>query len=252
MMEQTVVQIIDWNNTFENHRSRSIINPAFVLVPNDHNAAYWRHILLSGPELAPQRICVWFVLLQAVSRQPWPQRKHGFLMQDGVLPHNCSSMAFMTRLPVAIFEDAIPVLEDVKLVRTLPIEEMRRLLGAAPDGAEEIDGGSDALHHASTEVADSRDRRVFNAVAGMVKQPFALIAPAMRTKVREALDATNEEIMLSAIKEVAARGDEGRKSIQAVCTRAKLIASGQEFETVKQEKQESGGTDGLVEWGNTL
>jgi hypothetical protein len=111
----TVYRIIDWNEHFENSRSREIEHPAFVYMPNkQHGLGFQRLTRLSGLEGAAA-FGLWVFILQACSRQTGTEiaQRSGWLTDDGTptgTPWDADDMAMRWGMPVEFAQKVLDLL----------------------------------------------------------------------------------------------------------------------------------------------
>jgi hypothetical protein len=110
------LQVKDWDQLYENNRTRKLKRMDWVPVPNRHDGDGYTE-LVDSPNGAA-RLGAWLAILQVASRCD----PRGTLVRESgrTVPHGCASMAHtaeslarITRLPVAAFEDAIPKLIEI-------------------------------------------------------------------------------------------------------------------------------------------
>lgn len=108
-------RIRDWNNLYENHRSRELKKLDWVPMPNRHDGAGYAEFL-DHPNGAAH-FGVWCAIVQVASRCD----VRGVLSRGDARPHDAASLARMIRMPVEIVEEALE-----RLVKTMRwIEEVQ-------------------------------------------------------------------------------------------------------------------------------
>lgn len=117
-----VYQILQWNEHFENSRSREIEHPAFVLMPNKQHGMGFQRIILAGadPLEGAATFGLWTMILQACSRQPSNAevKRDGWLTDDGQpdgQPWDAEDLALRWRLPVAFVQRALDLFCNPKV-----------------------------------------------------------------------------------------------------------------------------------------
>jgi hypothetical protein len=120
------LRVRDWDALYENNRTRGYKKLNWVPVPNKQDGDGYTE-LVSVPNGAAH-LGAWLAILQVASRCD----PRGVLQREGHRPHDAASLARMTRLPVEVFEEAIP-----------------RLLGSI--GWLEIVHGSDVIRQDAAE-----------------------------------------------------------------------------------------------------
>ena len=103
-----LLEITNWQENFENSRTRQIQNLSFVLIPNDMSGDGYTE-LLDDPD-GPQHFACWIAILAIASKcEP-----RGLLIRKNGLPHDARSMARISRIPQEIFDVALLKLLDIK------------------------------------------------------------------------------------------------------------------------------------------
>ncbi len=106
-----------WNEHFENNRSRTVKDLAWVAIPNRHDGEHFSTIMNS--EHGAEIFSAWVLMLQVASRcQP-----RGTLLRDNKKPHSASSLSVKTRAPENWFILAFEFLE--KHTDWLEIKELQ-------------------------------------------------------------------------------------------------------------------------------
>lgn len=102
-----IYRIKNWNEFYENNRSRTVKDLTWVPIPNRHDGeAYAR---LMSQKDATIHFTVWILLLQVASRcQP-----RGSLLTSSCQPHTPESLALKTRSKVEWFEKSLPFLVQI-------------------------------------------------------------------------------------------------------------------------------------------
>lgn len=100
-MTLTLYRIADWDEHFENNRTRDLKSMAWVPLPNRQDGDGYTE-LLDHPD-GPSHFGAWVALVQVASKC----RPRGTLMRDGGTPHDSSSLARMTRFPRDVIAAAI-------------------------------------------------------------------------------------------------------------------------------------------------
>ena len=98
----TLYTITDWAGHFENSRSREVKWATFVCVPNKQDGDGYTE-LLDHPNGAAH-YGAWMAIVLAASKC----ETRGRLMRDIGVPHDAKSLARMSRVPLAILNEAIP------------------------------------------------------------------------------------------------------------------------------------------------
>lgn len=109
-----VLRVRDWNKLYENNRTRGLKRMEWVPVPNRMDGDGFTE-LLDHPNGVAHFGC-WNLCLQVASRCD----PRGVLVRADGRPHDAASLARMTRVPAAIFEETIPRLLTIGWLETAP------------------------------------------------------------------------------------------------------------------------------------
>jgi hypothetical protein len=96
------MRVRDWNNLYENNRTRGLKRMEWVPVPNRMDGDGFTE-LMDHPNGVAHFGC-WNLCLQVASRC----HPRGSLAREDGRPHDAVSLARITRAPAAMFEEAIP------------------------------------------------------------------------------------------------------------------------------------------------
>lgn len=96
-----MLKIADWDKHFENHKTRILKNLDWVLIPNKMDGDGYTE-LVDHPDGAAH-YGVWIALLLVASKST----PRGDLARSGGVPHDCASLARVTRLQSAVLAPAI-------------------------------------------------------------------------------------------------------------------------------------------------
>ena len=108
--------IANWNDYYENNRSRTVKDLAWVPIPNRHDGESYSRLMMRLD--AAEIFTAWILMLQVASRcQP-----RGSLVREGGKPHDSESLAIKTRSKAKWFEKAFEVLMEVGWLDVLTIE----------------------------------------------------------------------------------------------------------------------------------
>lgn len=128
-------RVKDWNERYENNRTRDLKNMAWVPVPNSHDGDGYT-ALVCQPD-GPALFGAWTVILQVASRCGNPALccgGRGTLLRDTGIPHDASSIARMTRFPKDVIAKALEVLSSAE-IQWLTCEEMPTKAQIPQEGA---------------------------------------------------------------------------------------------------------------------
>ena len=137
-MSETILRIVDWDELFENNRTRTMKTMQWVPLPNKHDGDGYTE-LLDHPD-GPLHYACWVTVTQVASRC----HPRGTLLRSTGKAHDSASLSRITRIPVPAFDSAIPRLlligwlerisSDGKVLERACQEGVRRVTGACQDG----------------------------------------------------------------------------------------------------------------------
>jgi len=100
-------RIKNWNDIYENNRSRTVKDLSWVPIPNRHDGEAYSRLMVQKDSAI--YFSVWILLLQVASRcQP-----RGTLLTSACQPHNAESLAIKTRAKLEWFEKSLPFLVQI-------------------------------------------------------------------------------------------------------------------------------------------
>ncbi|HXP86856.1 MAG TPA: hypothetical protein VN841_19160 [Bryobacteraceae bacterium] len=105
-----MMRVRDWEQLYENNRSRDMKRTNWFPAPNDLSAD--SYVELVSHEDGAAHLGVWIALLMAASRAT----PRGFLVSGGGRPHTAESLARLTRLPETVIRTAIQRLLAIGLL----------------------------------------------------------------------------------------------------------------------------------------
>lgn len=97
--------ISNWDDIFENNRSREIKDLNWVAIPNRHDGSKFAELM--SHKNGPQHFAAWILIVQVASRV---RDSRGILRRGDGSPHTPLSLSFVTRCPESVFSEAIPIL----------------------------------------------------------------------------------------------------------------------------------------------
>jgi len=100
-MSDTILSISNWNDLYENNRTRDLKTLLWVPIPNKQDGDGYTEIM--GEKDGVQIFGAWIAILQIASRCD----PRGTLVRDGGKPHDCGSISRMCRIPQPIVSRAI-------------------------------------------------------------------------------------------------------------------------------------------------
>ena len=207
-----LLRVRNWNTHYEINRTRSLKSMLWFPVPNRlDNDGYIE--LVSHPNGAAH-LGAWLSNLQVASRC----KPRGTLVRDDSTPHTPASLARLTRIPVAVFDEAIPRLLSIGWLEVVQQDSDSRQLSAeipqvdaaiahVPDElpAAPCDlhvttiqvGNTNKQEHTADWDAESAFEELWNAypAKGRVKRPLS--QQYFLDKIRSAKAFT---VILSAVK----------------------------------------------------
>lgn len=109
-------RITDWDEHFENSRTRTMKIMRWVPLPNKHDGDGYT-ALIEGPNGVECYAC-WVTITQVASRC----RPRGTLVRVNCQPHDARSLSRMTRIPADLFDIALPRLVEIGWLETEVVE----------------------------------------------------------------------------------------------------------------------------------
>jgi uncharacterized phage protein (TIGR02220 family) len=97
--------IRDWNDLYENNRSRTVKELGWVAIPNHHDGENYSAII-THPD-GSVIFSAWVLIIQVASRC----HPRGTLLRDNKTPHTSVTLSLKTRAPIEWFERALEFLE---------------------------------------------------------------------------------------------------------------------------------------------
>lgn len=106
-MKDDVFYIPAWSENFENNRTRELKVLSWVPLPNKHDSDGYTE-LMDHPN-GPAHYAAWVTIVQVASKCD----PRGTLLRGGSRPHSTATLSRITRVPVEVYEEAIPRLESI-------------------------------------------------------------------------------------------------------------------------------------------
>ncbi len=131
----SVLRVRDWNKHYENNRTRELKRMEWVPTPNRMDGDGFTE-LLDHPNGVAHFGC-WNLCLQVASRC----NPRGVLVRSDNRPHDAVSLARMTRVPAAMFQEAIPRLLVIGWLESVT----REVAGISQESAGEPHEGAMSL-----------------------------------------------------------------------------------------------------------
>lgn len=122
-------RIRDWNEHFENNRTREMKRMAWIPVPNKQDGDGYT-ALLDHPD-GPAHYGAWHAILQVASKC----RPRGTLLRDGAGPHDAPSIGRIARMPVDVVASALERLSS-KEIGWIEVLDPETLTPIPQEGAE--------------------------------------------------------------------------------------------------------------------
>ena len=95
--------VSNWDNIFENNRSREIKELNWIAIPNRHDGSKFAELM--AHKNGPQHFAAWILIVQVASRV---RDSRGILRRGDGTPHTPLSLSLVTRCPEPVFSEAIP------------------------------------------------------------------------------------------------------------------------------------------------
>lgn len=115
-MSEVVYKIVNWNELYENNRTREMKKMSWVPVPNNHDGDGYTELL--DHENGPAHLGAWMVILQLASKCD----VRGTLLRSGGKPHTFETISRITRFPAEVIKEAIGRLIEIGWVEAQTIE----------------------------------------------------------------------------------------------------------------------------------
>ena len=128
------MKIANWQENYENNRSRTVKDLRWVPVPNRHDGERYARLMIRKDSAII--FSAWILMLQVASRC---QPRGSLVRSDGKL-HDPESLSLKTRAPAEWFEKAIPVLMEMAWLEQDAggcQEAVRKVSGGCQEGDEE-------------------------------------------------------------------------------------------------------------------
>lgn len=111
------MRIVDWDVHYENNRTRDLKKMGWVPMPNRHDGDGYTQLILHPN--GPAHFGAWCALVEVASRcEP-----RGSLLRDSDRAHDTESLSRMTRIPVSVWEEAIPRMVECGWIIFEPIPQ---------------------------------------------------------------------------------------------------------------------------------
>lgn len=114
----TTIRIANWDDNFENNRTRKMIQMQWIPLPNKFDGDGYTELMDMENGLA--YFGIWVLLAEAASKC----HPRGTLVRDNGKPHDSASLSRMTRAPKEMFDQAIPIIADIGWIELLSCENI--------------------------------------------------------------------------------------------------------------------------------
>lgn len=122
-------RIKDWNEHYENNRTRELKRLDWVPVPNRMDGDGYTE-LLDHPNGAAH-LGAWLTIIQIASKcEP-----RGTLLREGGRPHDIHSLSRMSRVPSEVFKEVLPRLRSIGWLEDLTVRSFIDLRDGSQEGA---------------------------------------------------------------------------------------------------------------------
>lgn len=120
-------RVKNWEKYYENNRSRTVKDLAWVPIPNRHDGESYSEII--SHKNSAIIFAGWILILQVASRcQP-----RGTLLKNNGIPHTPTSLSIKTRAKFEWFSTAIPVLLQVGWLEEFTVEIQEPVMSLSVD-----------------------------------------------------------------------------------------------------------------------
>ncbi len=134
-------RIKNWNDFYENSRSRKVKDLAWVPIPNRHDGESYARLMMHKD--APVIFTVWVLLLQVASRC----QNRGILMTSSGIAHTPETLSIKTRAKVDWFEKSLPFLVQIGWLEHECHDGTMTIPGNWYDSAEERKKEGNGIHN---------------------------------------------------------------------------------------------------------
>src|ERR1700733_10793811 len=129
----TLLHIKDWDSVYENAGSRKLKRLNQVFLPNRFDGSKYAE-LITG-ENGVERYAAWCTLL-GIGSQGGPGQR-GYIRRSDGSPHTPLSLSLVTRIPQAVYVDALPALMALGWLEETTQASESNGTSAAADAAED-------------------------------------------------------------------------------------------------------------------
>lgn len=175
-------RVRDWNEYFENNKTRLLKHLRWVPIPNKHDGDGYTQLVL-GHKNGPAHFGAWCAIVQVASKC----RPRGTLVRDGCHPHTAASLARKTRFPEKVIAEALPRLLSLGWIETwhpvTPVvpdsgtsvaDEWNRIEGKGREGKKGIVGAtaptSPSFHKIESQWNEAAKRLSLPTIKSMTKK----------------------------------------------------------------------------------
>ncbi len=201
--EEFVYRIKDWNDNFENNRTRELLKLSWVPIPNSLDGAGYTELI--EHQNGPAHYAVWVGCVIVASKCD----PRGTLLRGSKKAHNLGSLSRISRIPQMVFEEALPRLIELGWLERIPISEINLQnepqCGAtipqqdatkSQQGALNGKNGKKGIYTPKHDLAEVTS--IYEAYPRKVARSEAL------TAIDKALSLVTADVLLAAVREYAA------------------------------------------------
>jgi len=194
-MSLTLYSVANWNERYENNRSRILKELRWVCVPNSHEGEAYNRIMARRD--AAVIFAAWVLILQIASKCA----PRGVLVKSNGEPHDFDSLALKTRAPAKWFAKAVPFLVEIGWLCSKSVAQQEMALGdqKVPESAGKVPLNWNGMEwNGSTLPASPAVAEIYESYPRKVGRKAACRAIALALKTKPAAE------LLEAVKAYAA------------------------------------------------
>jgi len=132
-----MLHITDWGVLYENASTRKYVRLNAVLVPNKFDGSKYAEIITG--ENGIQRHAAWVTILAVASRNGGSGTR-GYVQRSDGRPHTAASLSLITRIPQAVYDDAIPGLVELGWLEDVASPNGQQAAKPEPAAPATVDG----------------------------------------------------------------------------------------------------------------
>lgn len=173
-------RIVDWDEHFENNRSREVKDCKWVAMPNSHDGDGYTE-LVDHPNGAAH-FGAWCAIVQVASKSlPRGELRR----RDGRQFHDAKSLSRITRIEVSVFDEVIPRLIEMKWIEIIPeAVGSQQLNYPSQDAAEKVGSAPQlpALNGMEWKEGKGRERKEGNGTPA-ARVPAVPCEPTLKDQI---------------------------------------------------------------------